>query len=436
MTSYAPHTPHPTQAAFLLLDNREVLFGGAAGGGKSDALLMAALQYVDVPGYAAILFRRTFADLNQPGALIPRAMDWLSGTEAEWNGQQHQWTFPSGAVLKFGHLQHEQDKYAYQGAEFQFIGFDELTQFTETMYAYLMSRLRRLEGFPVPLRQRGSANPGGIGHEWVKQRFIVEGLKNGRVFVPSKLEDNPSLDREDYEKSLAELDPVTRAQLRNGDWNVLPKGPLFDRTWFRVVDSIPWQALERGKVVRYWDLAATEAAPGKDPDWSVGLKLLEYSGDYYVLDVQRKRGRPKAIEELVRSTAENDGTSVDVYLEQEPGSSGVNTIDHYQREVLKGYAMRGNRVTGNKVDRARPVSSAAEQGRIILGPGTWRTELLNEIQVFPAKGMHDDQVDALSGAFEKVSFGGGIGPPETDEEPERDEGFEPKSRWVSKTVDM
>ncbi len=188
---WIPHDPTPKQAEFLLMPDLEVLFGGSAGGGKSEALLMAALQYVDVPGYAAILFRRTYTDLALPGALMDRAHEWLQGTAAKWSEKNKTWTFPSGATLSFGYLENENDKYRYQSAEFQFIGFDELTQFTETQYLYLFSRLRRLEGSKIPLRMRAASNPGGVGHEWVKQRFIV----GDKPFVPASLDDNPYIDR-------------------------------------------------------------------------------------------------------------------------------------------------------------------------------------------------------------------------------------------------
>lgn len=247
-TVYCVQKPTPRQKLFLDLDTkREVFYGGAAGGGKSSALLMAALKYIDVPNYSALLLRKTYADLSKPGALMERAMQWLTD-KAKWSDKTKTWTFPSGATLSFGYLENENDKYQYQGAEFQMIGFDELSQFTESQYTYLFSRLRRLKNSDVPIRMRSGSNPGGMGSRWVNERFIPEGftpddavaekvwLKEStddetgdtieRYFVPARLDDNPHLDQQEYELSLQELDPVTRAQLRRGDWQITTRGDI------------------------------------------------------------------------------------------------------------------------------------------------------------------------------------------------------------------
>jgi hypothetical protein len=213
---YCPHAPTIRQKEFLDLQCLEALYGGAAGGGKSDALLMAALQYAHVPGYSALLLRRTYADLALPEAIMDRSKAWLMGSGAQWNDRDKRWTFPSGATLTFGYLDNDRDRYRYQSAAFQFIGWDELTQFPKGWYLYLFSRLRRLEKHDVPLRMRGASNPGGIGHEWVKARFVDE--PEDRVFVPAKMSDNPHLDQMSYMRSLEQLDPVTRAQLLEGRW--------------------------------------------------------------------------------------------------------------------------------------------------------------------------------------------------------------------------
>ena len=361
---------------------------------------MAALQYVDIPDYAAILFRRTYKDLTLPGALLDRAREWLRGTGAHWKDEEKTWQFPSGATISFGYLENEQDKYRYQSSEFQFIAFDELTQFSETQYLYLFSRLRKLVKSPVPLRMRAASNPGDKGHEWVKQRFIVEGLQNQRPFIPARMEDNPHLDQESYNKSLMKLDPVTRAQLRKGDWDVIAGGNKFKREWFQVVDAAPADC----KYVRYWDLAATEAKPGKDPDWTAGAEVgRSKDGICYIKDIRRLRGSPLQVQNLITQTAELDGKEVTIFMEQEPGSSGVNTIDHYRREVLNKFAFYGKPSSGSKEIRANPVSSQAEAGNFKLVRGTWINAFLEEAEQFP-NGAHDDQVDAVSGAYEQLTI--------------------------------
>jgi predicted phage terminase large subunit-like protein len=395
---YIPNKPTIKQMEFLLLDDKEALYGGAAGGGKSDALLMAALQYVHEPDYAAILFRRTYKDLSLPGALMDRAHLWLDGTNAKWKDNEKTWHFPSGATLTFAYLSSENDKYNYQGSEYSFVGFDELTQFELSQYTYLFSRLRRLKGSEIPMRARVASNPGGRGHDWVKQRFLIEGIEKGRIFIPATLEDNPHLDSEEYELSLMELDPVTRRQLRLGDWEVRADGNKFKRHWFEIVEDFPSDS----RKIRYWDLAATEPKPGKDPDYTAGALVAEKDGIYYIADMKRTRDTPLNVEKLVRQTAMVDGIEVTIHMEQEPGSSGVNTIDHYRRRVLNGFAFYADKVSGSKEVRANPLSAAAEAGNVKLVRGTWINDFLDEIVGFPNEAEHDDQVDAASGAFTKL----------------------------------
>lgn len=400
LNKYMPHTPTNKQAAFLLLDNREAFYGGAAGGGKSDALLMAALQYVDEPSYAAILFRKTYSDLALPGALIDRAKQWLGPFEKQgvrWVEKEKTWHFPSGATMSFGYLENDNDKYRYQSSEFQFIGFDELTQLLKSVYTYMFSRLRRLKSSPVPLRVRSASNPGNEGHEWVRQRFLVEGPDKGRIFIPASLSDNPYLDAESYREGLDELDLVTKAQLKDGNWDVKRVGAMFDRDWFEIVPHAPAGI----RNVRFWDMAATEVKKGKDPDWTAGVKLGEKDGIYYIMHCKRFRKTPADNEAELKISAVLDGKQTSIYMEQEPGSSGLTAIDHYARNVLRGFHFEGHYATGNKVTRANPVSSAAQQGRVKMVYGKWNSDMLDELEMFPA-GRHDDQVDGLSGAFDKL----------------------------------
>jgi len=379
---------------------------------NSDSLLMAALQYVDVPGYNALLLRRTYAQLSLSGGLLDRSQQWLAGTDATWHDQLKTWHFPSGARVMFGYLESKNDRYRYLGTAYQFIGFDELTQFPMEDYLFLFSRLQRLEGVNVPLRMRAATNPGGPGHNWVRARFVDgspaydESGRLIRTFIPSLVEDNPSIDAEAYLQSLAQLDPVTHQQLRWGDWDVTPEAGMFRRADLQIVDRIPAGELENAAIVRFWDLAATEPDEHlhSDPDWTRGVKLARtQAGYYYVLDVRGCRQGPGGVEQLLRRTAEEDGREVPIYIEQEPGQSGRAQVSYLARHALAGFEVHGMRVSGSKEVRARPMAAQAALGHVKLLRGAWNTEFLDEVCAFPTEGVHDDQVDALSGAYHALT---------------------------------
>lgn len=390
---YMVGTYSPKQEAFLLLDDvREILFGGAAGGGKSFILLEAALQFVDMPDYAALLVRATYKDLSLPGAIMDMSKQRLRDKSAHWDEKKFTWTFPSGAKLVFGHLDGPNDHYQYQGAEFQFIGVDEASQLRWSQVMYLLSRLRKKVSNPVPLRFRLASNPGGRSHVELKERYVDHDGSEGRLYLPSRLEDNPYLDQAGYEESLRALDPITRRQLRNGDWNVMQEGGLFKRHWFVLQGEAPSDI----RWLRFWDLAATVQGKDKksDPDWTAGGKVGVKDGRLYVADMRRVRATPGDVERLVKQTAELDGRGVAIRMEQEPGSSGVAVIDRYQK-LLLGYDFRGIRSTGAKEDYAKPLSAAAEAGNVVLIKGNWNTVVLDELEEFPF-GAHDDMVDTIA----------------------------------------
>ena len=399
---------NPKQALFLLLQNRDAFYGGAGGGGKSWALLAGALQYVDIPGYNAILFRKTLTDLQQPESLMSRSHEWLDSTDASWDNELYRWTFPSGATLSFGYINHDKDKLKYQGAAYQYVGFDELTQFEEKPVLYLFSRMRRLMGYPVPIRFRAAANPGGPGHDWVKARYIDQDWKQtGRIYIPATLYDNAFIDQDEYRISLDNLDPLTREQILNGDWEVRPDTLYFKREMLKVVNSVPEYMYhqERKRFVRFWDLASTERSlKNKDPDYTCGVLMMEAGGQFLIIDVQRFRQSPSEVEARIKTTAiedrENFG-SVSIYIEEEPGASGVSSVDHYIRNVLKGFIVEPFKTGGrNKQKRARPFASAAKNGNVFIMRSDWNPDFIKELEVFPqeAASIHDDQVDAASGA--------------------------------------
>jgi len=169
-------------------------------------------------------------------------------------------------------------------------------------------------------------------------------------------------------------------------------GGMFERAWFEIVDTVP-----PGRQVRFWDLAATEAKQGSDPDWTVGVLMVESSGSYYIKDVVRVRKKPGDVEALIKQTAQMDGIETQIYMEQEPGSSGKGVIATYAK-LLSGYAFYGVPSTGSKMVRAQPLSAAASRGDVKVVNAVWLNAFLSELELFP-NGAHDDQVDAAAGAF-------------------------------------
>jgi len=262
----------------------EALYGGAAGGGKSDALVCEALRQVDMPWYKGLILRKTFPQLKE---LIEKSLSYYKAAypTARYNASEHKWTFPSGAKIYFGSMQNPQAKTQYQGLAFDYIAFDEITHFTYEEYDYMKSRCRP-NGPGTRCYIRCTGNPGGIGHAWVKERFvtsappmttiwasvqwtepsgIVRTGKQSRVFVPSTVFDNKALLDNDpqYVQRLASLNEADRNALLYGDWDSF-RGMVFtewindsahyhDRRWTHVIEpfAVPkdwaiWCAMDWG----------------------------------------------------------------------------------------------------------------------------------------------------------------------------------------------
>jgi predicted phage terminase large subunit-like protein len=408
---YCPHEPTFRQMAFLLCPRPEVFFGGAAGPGKTEALLMGAVQLVEHPNYHALLLRRTFRQLNQSNSIMNRARQWLANSDAVWREADKRFTFPSGATISFGYLDSEDDVYQYDSSEFQYIGFDELTSFTERQYTYLFSRLRTTKDNPLPLRMRSASNPGNRGHDWVKARFMIGQSPQvlgrefpTRFFLPARITDNPHLRAHEYLAALANLDPVRRRQLLDGDWEVTSSGNLFRRDWFPIEDDWPREVTG---VVRAWDDAATR----NGGDWTVGVLMARTrAGIIYVIDVARIQGSPFEVERLKARTAYEDAQLTNrlavVLLQQEPGASGKSYVDAQIRGPLLGFRVEVEHLSGDKYTRALPMSSGAQAGNIKLVRGRWNKDFLDELeQAGPDEKLydHDDQWDAAASAFNHLA---------------------------------
>jgi hypothetical protein len=346
--------PHPKQQLFLQAEHDpvfkdqkiiEVLFGGAVGGGKTWTLLASALQYVHVPHYSALLLRKTYPDLKQEGGLMSLAHEWLHNTAAKWKEQDRTWTFPSGATLRFGYIDTENDKYNYLGGEYQFIGWDELTQHSESAYKFLFSRCRKRDDIPVPLRIMSATNPGNVGGKWVFEHFIPEDFEPIRArerdvwykehphpvdpdaaphmtaFIPSMLDDNPSLDREAYLQALMVLDEVTRQQYLSGDWQIQIRGDIL------------YSYSEPHTVISWSQFAQVFETRGIPPHWKVGI--------YH--DAGTTEGHP-AVVSWFATSGENspivNGVSTAGLVFLYRGTMSTQTSAREMSKVIKG--MMGN----------------------------------------------------------------------------------------------
>ena len=334
--------PQPQQVRFMQRPEWEALYGGAAGGGKSDALLAEALRQVDIPHYRAIIFRKTYPQLTE---LIDRSYEIYKAAfpRANYNDSKHVWTFPSGAKIFFGSMQYTKDRKNYQGKRYDFIAFDELTHFTWDEYSYMFSR-NRPNGAGTRVYIRSTTNPGGVGHGWVKDRFITAAepltpiktdltviapdgkpieLKRKRIFVPATVFDNQELLKNDpnYLASLAMMPEAERKALLYGDWDSF-SGQVFsewkndpahyqDRKWTHVIN--PFIVPETWKVYRGFDF-------GYSKPFSVGWFAIDHDGRMY--RIAELYGCTQTPNEGVKWTVEEIADKIKEIEETDPNLKG------------------------------------------------------------------------------------------------------------------
>ncbi len=437
MTEPLAIRPQPLQERALACEADIVIMGGAAFAGKTMALLLEPLYHVGNPGFGAVYFRRTYGRITQEGGMWDESQGLYRPMGAEPNKGELLWTFPSGAALSFAHMQYEDDKYAYYGSQICLLGFDQLEEFSEGQFFYMLGRNR--SGCGVRPYCRANCNPDPdswlvqfLGW-WIdeetgnpiparagKTRYFVrlpsdelawadtaaelyarygqDTFSKSVTFFPGTMDDNPLGRARDpaYEANLMVQPGYMRQRLRYGNWKARPTaGQFFQRHWFDILDAVP-----PGRKVRFWDLAATEPSPSSpDPDYTVGvLEIAEPDGYYTYADVQRARVSSAKVETMILHTAAQDGPGVEIGIEQEPGASGkITGMDLARKLAARGFRTKIYPKRLKTELAAGPLSSAAELGLVRLVRGPWNKAFLDELADFPG-AKHDDQLVGATGS--------------------------------------
>ncbi|MBU1672136.1 MAG: phage terminase large subunit [Actinobacteria bacterium] len=392
--------PTLKQLEFCLSMEHEAALLGGTGRGGTTALVMAAGMFTMIGEYRALLLRRQFTDLVLSGGLLDVCRRLYVPAGAVYHQQERCFIFPSGAQVQLGYCSCDADLDHWKSTQYHYHALDEIQDFPREHYRFFFERNRRTVDCSIPLRVRASGNPGGKYAAWVRDYFVKGEARDRRCILATQA-DNPNLDQAAYVASLKKLDPVARERALHGDFEIEPAGNMFKRPWFQFADA---NEVPPGYYVRAWDLAASTRTSS---DFSVGAKMTESEGVYYLTDLCRFKGTPKEVQDRMKHTTTMDGVEVQIALEVEPGSAGKLSLDNLQRDTLRGYNVHPQRPIGDKVVRAGPLSSACEAGNVVLVRGPWNDEFIDECLLFPV-GQHDDQVDAAALAFNTLAETTGI----------------------------
>lgn len=427
------------------------IYGGAAGSGKSFALLLKAAKYIETSGYGSVILRRTSPEITNEGGLWDESRNLYKNIPgAEDREYKLDWLFPSGSAVSFGHAQYEKDvENKYPGAQICHIGFDELTKFTERQFWFLFSRNRstcgvtpRIDatcnpdadswvakliewyinqdtGYPIQERSgmlryfyriNGEIHWGNSSEE-LEQKFpdlAAIAPPKSFTFIAATVYDNPALLKVNpqYLSNLLSLHPVETERLLKGNWKIkYEAGLIFDRKWFEIVNSVPINP--RSQVVRFWDFAATsQEVATASSYYTASQKWTVVDDIFYILDCSWEQVGASNADESLLAIAKQDSNICMVRWELEGGSAGLR-YEAVLKRMLSGYNACGVKPLGDKVTRALSWAKVAKQGRIKLLRGAWNDQFLSAVNQFDGskKPLVNDIVDSGGGAHDVLSSG-------------------------------
>lgn len=443
------------QEQFLSTPADIAIYGGAAGSGKTYALLLEPIRHYDNPGFGAVIFRREQTQITNEGGLWDTSMLYAYLGAKPKMSPKMCWIFPKGAKVTFSHLNYENDVLGWQGSQVPLICFDELTHFSKSQFFYMFSRNRTEcgvdpyiratcnpdpdswvaefiswwidpdSGFPIPersgvLRYMIRLNDviyWGATKEELYQKFRTDGIRKQDIksvtFIAADIYDNKILlhSNPSYLASLKALPYVEMMRLLKGNWKVRPAaGTMFKRSQIEIIPAVPADVV---RWCRGWDLAATpkKDTPKKkysdDPDYTAGVLIgLRANKKFVVANVLNFRDKASEVRKMVKNTAGVDRgvyRNVKVKLVQDPGQAGKEQAESYV-VYLAGFHVEAKTETGDKITRAEPFASQWQVGNVEVVEGEWNELYLSQLEQFP-EGGHDDMVDASSTAFNELAPG-------------------------------
>lgn len=441
--------PQPgPQTAFLSSPADITIYGGAAGGGKTWALLIEPLRHINNRKFGAVIFRRLWPEITRTGGMWDESNQIYPLLDAKPLQTTLTWKFPSGAKVSFAHMMLERDKESWKGAQIPLMCFDQLETFSQSQFFYLLSRNRSTcgvrpyvratcnpdpeswlvnflawwigeDGYAIPERSGvirwfvrvGDAIVWGDSREELVERY-PKSQPFSVTFILARLKDNQILMQKDpgYLARMLAQDPIEQARLygdpeKGGNWKVKAEsGKVFNRGWFKIVEAAPAHGID----CRSWDFAATAKELNKtDPDYTASVLMRKANGMYYILDATADQIAGAEVERMFLNISRQEAmaalpeTPYRVRWEVEPGSAGKREAQRLAG-LLAGIDARGISASGDKLTRAKGLAAQAYAGNVMLVRGPWNEMFLEHMHHQPG-WPHDDIMDGASGAFNDLT---------------------------------